>query len=61
MRSSLMRLFWSIEHFDVSIVHMLDDLAQVQRVEPLIARRTLHDMMGLGFGDAVCIVFGFRH
>jgi hypothetical protein len=32
-------LFRSLEHFDFGVVHMLDDLDQVQRVEPLIARR----------------------
>ena len=44
MRLSLMPLF--IEHFDLGVVHMLYDLAQVQYVKPLIARRALHNVIG---------------
>jgi hypothetical protein len=44
MRLSLMPLF--IEHFDLGVVHMLYDLAQVQYVKPLIARWALHNVIG---------------
>jgi hypothetical protein len=54
---------WTFANFYLCVVDVLDRLAQVAHVEPLPA---FHEVIGLGYGDAVSInsfhdrTFGFR-
>jgi hypothetical protein len=40
---------------------MLDHLTDIAHVEPLPASRALHEVICLGFGDAVSVLTRVRH
>ena len=50
---------------DLRVVNMHQNLAEVAHVEPFAAAGAFHEMIGLGFGEAVrldaAIFNGFRH
>ena|SRR6266567_2459092 len=52
----------SFQHFELDIiVHMLDDLTETAHIKPLSADRASHEMVGLGFSDAVNVNAGLGH
>jgi hypothetical protein len=64
-RPPTLRRIRSLAYFDLSVVDVRQQLVEVAHVEPFSAARTLHEMIGLGLGDAVrieaAIVASFRH
>jgi hypothetical protein len=54
-----------LAYFNLRVVDELQQLVEFAHVEPFSAARTLHEMIGLGFGDAVrieaAIIPSFRH
>jgi hypothetical protein len=48
----------SLAYFNLSVVDVRQQLVEVAHVEPFSAARALHEMIGLGFGDAVRIEVG---
>src|SRR5439155_16454847 len=52
---------WSIQHFDLAIVHMLEDLPEIAHVKPMSADRAFHEMIGLGLSDTIRVNAGLDH
>jgi hypothetical protein len=49
------------QNFNFAVVDLLGDLGEIAQVEPLQAGRAFHEMIGLIFGDAICVGPGLRH
>lgn len=49
------------EYFNLAVVEVLDDLGEIEHIEPLRTGRALHEVIGLIFCDAICIDPGLRH
>jgi hypothetical protein len=43
------------QNFNLGVVNMLDDLDEIAHIEPLRAGRALHEVIGLIFGEAICV------
>jgi hypothetical protein len=46
------------DDYCILVVDVVHNFAQIAHVEPLAAARAFHEVIGLGFGDAVRIVAG---
>jgi hypothetical protein len=57
-RALTLRRSRPLANLNLSVVHMRQHLLEVAHVEPFSAARALHEMIGLGFGDAVSIDAG---
>jgi hypothetical protein len=55
MQLALARGLRTFAYLNLSVVHVRQRLVEVAHVEPFPAARTFHEMIGLGFGNAVRI------
>jgi hypothetical protein len=51
----------AVPDFNLTVVDVLDDLGKIAHVEPSRAGRALHEVIGLVFGDGICVGPGLRH
>jgi hypothetical protein len=52
---------WPFQNFNLAVVDVLDDLGEISHIEPLRAGRALHEVIGVIFGDAICVDPRLRH